>query len=353
MIAGFTAEPVGRFVKKTLLNPSLTLPLLLLARFTARGQSIAQDHETAVKRIRLLFYLGLARWANRFLNRRALNNKVADQYDWIKEIVVVTGGSDGIGKQVVLMLAEKGVKVAVLDVQPLTYEPPPSVHYYNCDIRSPKAIAAAAAEIRSSFGEPTVLVNNAGVARGKTILDVTEADVRLTFDVNSLAHYWLVKEFLPSMVKTNHGMVFTVGSLAAYVSTANMFDYASSKAAALSFHEGLATELTTRYNAPKVRTVVVTPGFTRTSLFQGWNGKNNFMTPLLEVETVAEEIVKKILTGTSGQLVLPGSGNMIAVHMRSLPYWFQSSTRVKVDKMMRGVYARQVIDPEEKDAENP
>ena len=66
------------------------------------------------------------------------------------------------------------------------------------------------------MGEPTVLINNAGVARGKTILDSTERDVRFTFDVNALAHYWLAKEFLPDMIKKNHGMVVTVASLASW-----------------------------------------------------------------------------------------------------------------------------------------
>lgn len=51
-----------------------------------------------------------------------MNNWQSDEYDWKKEVVVVTGGSDGIGKIVVQLLAEKGIKVAVLDVQELTYE---------------------------------------------------------------------------------------------------------------------------------------------------------------------------------------------------------------------------------------
>ncbi len=48
-------------------------------------------------------------------------------------------------------------------------------------------------------------------------LDATEKDVRFTFDVNTLAHYWTAREFLPSIVKRNHGMVVTVSSYAAYI----------------------------------------------------------------------------------------------------------------------------------------
>ena len=114
-----------------------------------------------------------------------------------------------------------------------------------------------AAEIRKDVGEPTILINNAGVARGKNVLDATEKDLRFTFDVNTLSHYWMVKEFMPLVVKANHGIIVTVASFAAYITVPNMVDYGASKAAYLSFHEGLAAELKTRYNAPKVRTVVI------------------------------------------------------------------------------------------------
>lgn len=168
----------------------------------------------------------------------------------------------------------------------------------------------------------------------------------MTFDVNTLSHYWLVKEFLPSMINQNHGMVVTVASLAAYVTAPQMVDYAASKAAALSFHEGLAAELKTRYNAPKVRTAVITQGYTKTPLFVGFGNDSKFLMPTLEADTVAEAIVKKVLAGTSGQVVLPGAGNFIAVVLRSWPLWMQAGVRNDLDKVMRNWNGRQVIDPE-------
>jgi len=223
-----------------------------------------------------------------------------------------------------------------------------NVLYYQCDITSPKAVAAAAAQIRSSVGHPTVLINNAGAARGKNILDSSEGDVRLTFDVNALSHYWLVKEFLPNMINQKHGMVVTVASLAAYVTAPQMVDYAASKAAALSFHEGLAAELKTRYNAPKIRTVVITQGYTKTPLFVGYNNDSKFLMPTLEPDTVAEGIVKKVLTGTSGQVVLPGAANFLATMIRSWPFWMQIRLRNNCEKLMRNWNGRQVVDPEKK-----
>lgn len=215
------------------------------------------------------------------------------------------------------------------------------MHYFKCDVTSPAAIAAAAADIRSALGQPTVLINNAGAARGKTILDSTEADVRLTFDVNTLSHYWLVKEFLPSMIANNHGMVVTVASLASYITLPQMVDYASSKAAALSFHEGLASELKTRYKAPKVRTVAVTIGHTKTPLFVGWSNEHDFLVPSLEPETVAEAIVEKVLAGSSGQVVLPGICNLYT-GFRGWPHWMQNALRQSGHGTMVNWRGRQV-----------
>lgn len=119
--------------KNTALNPSLTLPALLLGYYSRRGQSITAGHEVALNRLKLFVYLGILRWINNFLSGAAVNNWNSSEYDWKKEIVVITGGSDGIGKLVALLLQERGAKVAVLDVQPLTFEPrlhPPQLLSY-------------------------------------------------------------------------------------------------------------------------------------------------------------------------------------------------------------------------------
>lgn len=242
----------------------------------------------------------------------------------------------------------------------------PHVHYYKCDITSPATIHEVAERIRKEVGAPTVLINNAGVARGKTILDSvclspssniilrqyqtpsnhpsqTEKDIRFTFEVNTFAHYWIAHEFLPSLIQNNHGMVVTVASLAAYMTVPDMVDYASSKAAAMSFHEGLTAELTTRFNAPKVRTVMVNQGYTKTPLFKGYNSGSAFLVPALEPQTVAEGIVRKVLSGSSGQIILPGFGATVSM-LRALPHWYQNRTRAQGEKFMKAWDGRQVID---------
>lgn len=121
-ISGLTGDPIGRFIKKTALNPAFTLIFLLLAHYTKKGSDLSILHETAFSRIRKLFYLGLARWASGYLDASVLDNWTADAYDWGKEIVLITGGAGGIGGHVVQLLAERGIKVVVLDVISMTFE---------------------------------------------------------------------------------------------------------------------------------------------------------------------------------------------------------------------------------------
>jgi short-subunit dehydrogenase len=97
-------------------------------------------------------------------------------------------------------------------------------------------------------------VNNAGIGSGATILGGSEDFIRKTFEVNTMAHFWMVREFLPAMIQKNHGHVVTIASMASFIIHAGNVDYSCTKASALAFHEGLAVELRSRYKAPNVRT---------------------------------------------------------------------------------------------------
>jgi all-trans-retinol dehydrogenase (NAD+) len=165
--------------------------------------------------------------------------------------------------------------------------------------------------------------------------------------VNALAHYWTTKEFLPHMVAVNHGMIVTVASYAAFLCVPNMVDYGASKAASMAFHEGLTAELQTRYKAPRVRTVLVNQGYTKTALFTGYNQDTPFLMPPLEPETVAEAIVKKVLTGKSGQIIIPGFGAILTA-LRALPHWYQIGLRMQSQALMAKFSGRQVVADVEK-----
>lgn len=341
---GFTVDLVGALIKSTLLHPGKTLLSLLLVQYApaSLGRYLGRHRPAAFQALRVLLVLGFLRAFNAWLSRRAINNGDSDRYDWPREVAVVTGGSDGIGKHIVLLLAARAKpKIAILDVQEPRYDLPEGVRFYRCDITSSEAIAAAASQIRTDFGggddgaHPSVLINNAGILLARPILDGTEADTRRTFEVNTLSHYRLAREFLPAMVARNHGMVVTVASLAGLVTLSNMVDYAASKAAAVAFHEGLATELVTRYGAPRVRTVLVAQSFTRTLLTRDISPEHSIASPLLDPETVAEAIVDQVLSGQSGLVSLPGTMAWLSWLLRSLPLWLQCRVRNRLERQTR------------------
>ena len=128
---GFCLDVVLKVIRATALNPSVLLPLLLLARYTKQGQDLTILHPVAHRRLTSFFYVALARTVSSWFSDRVRNNWVDDTYNWSREIVVVTGGASGIGAAIVRLLEEKGITVVVLDVQPMTFttcRPPPLSH---------------------------------------------------------------------------------------------------------------------------------------------------------------------------------------------------------------------------------
>ena len=189
-------------------------------------------------------------------------------------------------------------------------------------------------------------MNNAGVARGKKVLEGSDADLRLTFEVNALAHFRTVREFLPTMAARNHGIIVTVASYAALMAVPGMVDYGASKAASVVLHEGLSAELSA--TAPRVRTILVCQGHVRTPLFEGYDTGSPFLVPTLEPETVADAVCEQIFSGRSGQVNIPILGS-ISAYLRTLPYWYAYGSRARATFMMKNWKGRQVIqDDDEK-----
>jgi hypothetical protein len=112
---------VASLLNKTVFNPALTLPAFLFSRYASQGIEWASQNPKLAKYLRSALLLGLITRTGRYLSHQSVNNWKKDVYDWKKEIVVVTGGSDGIGAIVVKELAARGITVVVLDVQELTY----------------------------------------------------------------------------------------------------------------------------------------------------------------------------------------------------------------------------------------
>ena len=95
-----------------------------------------------------------------------------------------------------------------------------------------------AEKVKEIMGAPTILINNAGLLASHTILTTSDAYLRKIFDVNVLSNWYTTKAFLPDMLRHNKGHVVTIASTASFIGVAGLADYAATKAAILSFHEG-------------------------------------------------------------------------------------------------------------------
>ncbi|EEA25947.1 hypothetical protein TMatcc_005802 [Talaromyces marneffei ATCC 18224] len=335
---GFTADFVTSILGNTVFSPVKTLLAVLLFQYApSNAPYLPQRRDGALNWLRIALALGLVSRVNSWLGRRVINRGTGDRYDWPREIIVVTGGSNGFGKEQVLMLAERAKsKIAILDVIAPDYTLPAGVRYFKCDITSSEAIAAAAAEIRTAFGgDPTILINNAGIIYARPILENTDREIQKMFEVNTLAQYKILRQFLPAIINRNHGMIVTVASQGGNCTTPGMTAYCASKAATINLHEGLTSELVTRYNAPRVRTVLVTPAYAKTFVTRDMIPQDSFLSPLLEPETVAEAVVNQMLKGKSGYVGVSATADWITFNLRSMPMWIQTRLRDRLDRTVQ------------------
>ncbi len=239
-------------------------------------------------------------------------------------VALVTGGASGIGRLLALELARRGAVPVVWDVdeerlsatiEELGRLSSRRARGYTCDVRDPDAVRSTAERVHDEVGDPTILVNNAGVVSGARLLDLPDEAIRRTFDVNVLALFWVTKAFLPAMVDAGRGHVVTMASAAGLVGVARQTDYSASKHAAVGFDESLRAEL--HRIAPRVRTTVVCPYYVDTGMFEGVRTRVPFLLPILRQEDVALRIADAIAKDRQ-VLVLPPIVRLIPA-LRLLP----------------------------------
>ena len=130
---GFTIDVIGNLINKTILNPYLTLPIAAAISWLIKNPELAPagvDLATIASASKTIWYLaglGTASAANQFLTKWYANNWTVTkpgEWNWDKEIVVVTGGSSGVGASIVKKLLERNARtsIVILDFAPLTWK---------------------------------------------------------------------------------------------------------------------------------------------------------------------------------------------------------------------------------------
>ncbi len=189
---------------------------------------------------------------------------------------LVTGAASGMGLGIAVQVARRGGRVVLWDLdedrldearETVDSAGPQTPLAHRCNVADVDDVNATAARVAADLGSVDVLVNNAGVVSGDWLLDLSDDQIRRTFDVNTLSLFWVTRAFLPDMVERNEGHVVTMASASGLTGVAKLTDYASSKWAAIGFNDSLRQEM--RRRAPGVRTTVLCPFYVNTGLFRG------------------------------------------------------------------------------------
>jgi 3-oxoacyl-[acyl-carrier protein] reductase len=169
-------------------------------------------------------------------------------------IVLVTGGSRGIGLACARRFQALGDRVAV------TYNsspPPDGLFGVKCDVTSTDDVEAAFAAIEEHFGGTVeVVVSNAGVTRDGLLLRMSEDDFASVVDANLTGAFRVVRRASRGMLKARSGRIVLVSSVVALLGSAGQANYAASKAGLVGFARSVARELGSR----SITVNVVAPG---------------------------------------------------------------------------------------------
>jgi all-trans-retinol dehydrogenase (NAD+) len=213
---------------------------------------------------------------------------------------LITGAASGIGRSLAAELGKAGASLVLWDVdaqglgetQAELQRAGCKVTTYVCDLTRREDVESVAAQALAECGPVDILVNNAGVVSGKSLLEITPAEIERTFQVNTLALFWTAKAFLPGMLERDRGHIVTIASAAGLAGTSKLTDYCSSKFAAVGFDESLRVEL--KRQGSRVVTTVVCPFYTDTGMFQGVRTRFPWLLPILAPDYVVRRTVGAI-----------------------------------------------------------
>ncbi len=181
-------------------------------------------------------------------------------FDLSGEVALVTGASSGLGRRFAEVLAAHGAKVvaAARRTDRLAELASQNIAPLALDVTATGKLAAALDEAESHFGPLTLLVNNAGIASGKRILDTAEEDWAAVQKTNVDAVWHLSRAFAQRLVARNSpGTIINIASLLAEKVSVSSAAYAVSKAAVLHMTKAQAMEWARHH----IRVNAICPGY--------------------------------------------------------------------------------------------
>ncbi|WP_299529552.1 SDR family oxidoreductase [Ulvibacterium sp.] len=211
------------------------------------------------------------------------------------KVIVVTGGSKGMGKAVCELFHNEGAKVAALDVDEKAGNEfrtgfRTNFLFKKCDVSDNRQVTECFKDVIKAFGEINYLVNNAGVLGYTDAVTTTEAEWDRVMDINLKSAWLCARQAIPSMQRIGKGCIVNVASVNSFHCQKNTMPYATSKAALLGLTRSIAVDF-----KPQIRCVAICPGTVDTPMLH--EALDSFEHP----DKVMGELNDIHLTGRIGQ----------------------------------------------------
>lgn len=185
------------------------------------------------------------------------------------KIAIVTGGSRGIGVEIVKHLVAEGAKVvftynsssesANAIVQELGEE---NVAAVKCDVANPEEVEQLVAETLTRWGKIHILVNNAGITRDTLVLRMSQEDFESVLTTNLTGAFLASKAVMRPMMKERWGRIINIASVVGLVGNPGQANYVASKAGLIGMSKSMAREVASR----NILINCVAPGFIGTDM---------------------------------------------------------------------------------------
>jgi NAD(P)-dependent dehydrogenase (short-subunit alcohol dehydrogenase family) len=188
------------------------------------------------------------------------------------KVVLITGGSDGLGKAAAILLAERGYRVVaagrspkkLAEMETLASQKKLPLSTVELDVCSDESVKEAVQRVIGEYGAIDVLINNAGVGYMAAVEEIAMADFKQQFETNLFGVLRVTQAVLPNMRERRSGRILMISSVAGLVSPPTYGAYSSSKHAL----EGLSNALRLELYPFGIRVVLIEPGYIVTNFQQ-------------------------------------------------------------------------------------
>lgn len=181
------------------------------------------------------------------------------------KVAIVTGGANGIGKEISLRFAEEGAFVYAADMAEVTYKHG-NIEGYQINVTNTDECLKMFTEIREKHGKIDILVNNAGITRDSMTRKMTDEQWNLVIDVNLKGVFNLVRHIGPFMEENGGGSIINISSVVGEYGNIGQANYAATKAGLLGLTKTWAKEFA-RKGVP-VRCNAIAPGYIMTDILK-------------------------------------------------------------------------------------